>query len=262
MSYFENVPAEAGLNHVPNSPFKLLDFQYLRLEAGGCFEAESGDREVLAVILSGKADFTVNGARFAGVGGRENPFAGKPHSVYIPCGARYAVEAAGRFEAGLVSAPGDLDVPAYVIGPEQVATVMAGTGNFSRKLHQVLTLAGQPDLPARRLIVGETFAQPGHWSTYPPHRHEHDDLPREAFHEELYFFKLDPADGFALIRHYGEDFDTAYTIRDNTIFLGAKGYHTVASAPGITTFYIWALAGNQRAQATFEDPSLSWVARA
>ena len=73
---------------------------------------------------------------------------------------------------------------------------------------------------------------------------------------------MNPADGFSLIRHYSDDFDTAYTIRDNSIFLGTKGFHTVASAPGITTFYIWALAGNQRVQAIFEDPTLSWIGKA
>ena len=61
---------------------------------------------------------------------------------------------------------------------------------FSRNFHQILTLASQPDLPARRLVVGETytpFGQLEHVSA--PHRHEKDDLPREAFHEELYYFK-------------------------------------------------------------------------
>ena len=34
------------------------------------------------------------------------------------------------------------------------------------------------------------------------------------------------------------------------------------SAPGCTTYYLWALAGNQRIQATVDDPPLAWVGRA
>ena len=106
----------------------------------------------------------------------------------MPCGANYSIEGNGWLEVGLISAPSDLKVPPYVINPDQVATVSAGAANFSRKLHQILTISAQPDLPADRLIVGETITSPGNWSTYPPHRHEHDDLPNEAYHEELYFF--------------------------------------------------------------------------
>ncbi len=262
MSYFELVPHNVGLNHMQNSPFKLLDFHYLKLEDAGRQEGETGDREVVAVILSGKANFIVNGVVFPNVGGRPNPHAGKPHSVYMPCGARYSIEAIGPFEAGLISAPSDLVTPPYVIDPDQVVVVSAGAANFTRKLHQILTLSGQPNLLARRLIIGETITSSGNWSTYPPHRHEQDNLPYEAYHEELYFFKVSPSDGFSLLRHYSDDFDNAYTIKDNSIFLGSKGYHTVACAPGMTNFYIWALAGSQRVQAVFEDPTLSWISKA
>jgi 5-deoxy-glucuronate isomerase len=43
--------------------------------------------------------------------------------------------------------------------------------------------------------------------------------------------------------------------------MAPKGYHTVVSAPGYMTYYLWALAGNHRIQATVDDPALSWVGR-
>jgi 5-deoxy-glucuronate isomerase len=262
MSYFETVPNAAGLNRVPSNPFKLLDFHYLILADGDTFEASTGDREICAVLLGGKGAFTVNGQTFADVGGRPNVFSGKPHSVYIPCQSNYTVAAHGRLEVGLVSAPSDLQTAPYVIGPDKVTTGVWGAANFSRNFHQILTLAGQPDLPARRLIVGETFTPSGNWSTYPPHRHEKEDLPREARHEELYFFKVSPADGFGITRYYNDEIDTGYIVRDNTILMAPKGYHTVVSAPGYTTYYLWALAGSHRIQATVDDPTLAWVGRA
>lgn len=261
MSYFEFVPGQAGLNRIPANPFKLLDFNYLILSDGETFSGTTDDREFLAVLLGGKGTFVADGQSFANVGGRPNVFNGKPHSVYLPCAVNYTFTAHGRLEIGLVSAPSSLKIAPYVIGPEKVTTGVWGAANFSRNYHQILTQAGQPDLPAARLIVGETYTPSGNWSTYPPHRHEKDDLPREAFHEELYFFKVSPADGFGLTRYYNDEIDTGYVVRDNTILMAPKGYHTVVSAPGYTTYYLWALAGNHRVQATTDDPALSWVGR-
>ncbi|HEY4720868.1 MAG TPA: 5-deoxy-glucuronate isomerase, partial [Anaerolineae bacterium] len=168
MSYFESVPSQAGLNRVPENPFKLLDFSYLILSDGETFSGTTNDREYLAVLLSGKGTFVVAGQTFANIGGRPNVFNGKPHSVYLPCGANYTITAQGRLEIGLVSAPSDLKIAPYAIGPEKITTGVWGAANFSRNYHQILTQAGQPDLPAARLIVGETYTPSGNWSTYPP----------------------------------------------------------------------------------------------
>ncbi|MCB8965797.1 MAG: 5-deoxy-glucuronate isomerase [Chloroflexota bacterium] len=261
MSYFVSVPTENGLNQLPQNPCKLLDFQLLALEDGQTVTADSGDREVLAVLLGGKADFTVNEHLFPGVGGRPNVFAGKPHSVYIPCGATYTVKGNGRVQIGLCSAPSELQTEPYVINPDHVTTGVWGAANFSRNFHQILTATSQPNLPAARLIVGETYTPSGNWSTYPPHKHEADDLPREAYHEEMYFFKVNPGDGFGITRFYNSEVDTGYIVHDNTILMMPNGYHTVVSAPGYTTYYLWFLAGNHRVQAVVEDANVGWVSR-
>jgi 5-deoxy-glucuronate isomerase len=261
MSYFVSVPNRPGINALPINPCSLMDFKLLILGEGEKYEAESGDREILAVILGGKATFTVGGEYFERIGGRPNVFSGKPHSVYIPCQTGFSIQAVSKVEIGLASAPSDLITAPYVIAPEKVTTGTWGAANFSRNYHQILTLAGQPDLPARRLIVGETYTPSGNWSTYPPHKHEKDDLPREAYHEEMYFFKVNPADGFGMCRYYNDELDTGYVIKDNTILMAPKGYHTLTSAPGYMTYFLWALAGNQRVQATVDDPALAWVGR-
>jgi 5-deoxy-glucuronate isomerase len=40
-----------------------------------------------------------------------------------------------------------------------------------------------------------------------------------------------------------------------------SGYHTVVSAPGYTTYYLWVLGGEHRTQGSIEDAKLSWVSR-
>jgi len=261
--YHCDIPAENGLNALPVNPCRLLDLSFLKLDAGDSWSGESGEREILAVILGGRATFTVGDHKFAEIGGRADVFSGKPHSVYIPAGSPVTVEAAsGPVEIALPSAPSDLAVDPYVIEPAQVATGRWGAANFGRTYHQILTEISQPDLPARRLIVGETYTPSGNWSTYPPHRHAFDNLPAEAQHEEMYYFRTKPGDGFGISRVYTDDgYEENYTARDHAVQMMPSGYHTVVSAPGYTTYYLWFLAGTQRTQGATEDADLAWVGR-
>jgi len=261
MSYFASVPSLSGLSRLPVNPCKLLDFQMLSLVDGETYEGESNTREILAVILAGKATFTVGDELFERVGARPDVFSGKPHSVYIPCQTGFTVTGNGKVEIALASAPSDLLSAPYVISPEKVTAGTHGAANFTYSSHLVLTQEGQPDLPARRLIVGESFLPSGNWGFFPPHRHEIDDLPRQAYLEELNYFKINPSDGFGLTRHYNNEIDSAYVVRDNTILMMPDGYHTVVAAPGYTVYLLWVLAGNQRILAMAEDSVLAWVSR-
>lgn len=254
------ISADAGRNTLPHNPCRLLDFTLLSLGAGESWAGESGDREILAVILGGTATFTVAGHRFPEVGGRPDVFSGKPHAVYIPAGATVTVDAVSPVQVALPSAPSDLVTEPYVIAPEKVATGRWGAANFGREYHQILTEVAQPDLPAHRLIVGETYTPSGNWSTYPPHRHRVDDLPAEAAHEEMYYYRVNPGDGFGISRVYtDEGYEENVTIRDHVMQMMPEGYHTVVSAPGYTTYFLWFLAGTQRTQGAREDAALAWV---
>jgi 5-deoxy-glucuronate isomerase len=157
-------------------------------------------------------------------------------------------------QIALASAPSDLETDPYLITPDQVATGTWGGDNYSRDFHQILVESAQPDLAARRLIVGETYTPSGNWSTYPAHKHEVDDLPREAFHEEMYYFSVAPDDGFGITRFYKDGEDAVnYTVKDNSILMIPEGYHTYVGAPGFQSYYIWFLAGEHRVQAVQND---------
>ena len=265
--YFERIQSSVGLNPLQENPCDLLDFAKLVVEPGETYEASTGDREALLVILSGQANITAGGVEFSAVGGRPNVFAGKPHAVYMPpnCPHTVSVPSDGvRFEAAIPMAKADDGSPPFLIEPDSVRTGKWGISNFSRTFHQILVQGQHPGRKISRLIVGETFTPSGNWSTYPPHRHEKDDLPREAFMEEMYYFRVAPNDGWGLTKYYTDDgsIDEVYTVKDDTILMMPKGYHTVVSAPGYTTYYLWFLAGNTRTQAAVDDPNVGWVARA
>jgi 5-deoxy-glucuronate isomerase len=258
-TYFTNVDANAGANDLNANPCELLGFQLVALQDGQIHRGNSGNREILAVILGGKATIQAGSKTFESIGGRANVFSGKPHSVYIPFNTDYSLKGIGDVEIGLCSAPSDLAAEPYLITPEQVVSGKWGAANYSRNFHQILVESVQPQFAAKRLIVGETYTPSGNWSTYPPHKHEVDNLPDEAFHEEMYFFKVDPADGFGIARFQNDEIETNFTVRNNTILMVPNGYHTVASAPGYTTYYLWFLAGNHRTQAVKTDPVTAWV---
>ena len=141
MKYHSLLTANNGLNTPSTNPCQLLEFAFLKLAAGETYSADSGDREVLAVLLGGKASFEIGGKRFEKIGGRPNVFNGKPHSVYIPAGSKFTIAAESAVEIGLPSAPSDLQVEPYVIEPSKVANGVWGAANFKRYYHQILTLA-------------------------------------------------------------------------------------------------------------------------
>ncbi len=50
-----------------------------------------------------------------------------------------------------------------------------------------------------------------------------------------------------------EGYEENFTARDHGMQMMPEGYHTVVSAPGYTTYYLWFLAGTQRTQGATED---------
>ena len=258
MTYFTSLSTNESINTLDTNPCDLLDFQLVVLTDGDSVNGSTNQREILAVILGGKVTITVGDQTFESLGSRPNVFAGKPTSVYFPADYDYTITGVGNAEVALCSAPSVLDTKPYVITPQQVVQGRWGAANFSRNFHQILTHDGQPECPAQRLIVGETFTPSGNWSTYPAHKHEADN-GNEAFHEEMYFFKISPDNGFGIARHYGDDYEDNHTVRNNTILMMPHGYHTYAGAPGFTSYYLWILAGEHRNQGVSDDPDTGWV---
>jgi 5-deoxy-glucuronate isomerase len=117
------------------------------------------------------------------------------------------------------------------------------------------------DEQADSLLVCEVLTPPGHWSSYPPHKHDRDALPDESFLEETYYFRIDPPRGFGLQRVYTEDrsLDETLSVRDRDTVLVPRGYHTVSAPPGYAVYYLNVMAGPARAWAVANDPDHEWT---
>jgi 5-deoxy-glucuronate isomerase len=230
-------PESAGWTYV--------GFKLYRLETGEATEAETGDREVCLVLVSGKARVRVDGKDFGELGQRMNPFEGEPYSVYVPAGSHWAVEATTGLELAVCSAPGERGSrEARVIPPGTNPPITRGKGSNTRHVTNILP---ETD-PADSLLVVEVITPGGNTSSYPPHKHDTDNLPEESLLEETYYHRFNPPQGFAMQRVYTDDrsLDVTMAVEDGDVSLVPRGYHPVAAVHGYDCYYLNVMAGPKR----------------
>jgi len=185
---------------------------------------------------------------------RTDVFTERATALLLPAGRTLLVEATTDLEAILVSTPAADGGEPVVRMPADVHVQHRGKPGYERDVHELFV----HDAFAKRLVVGETFNAPGNWSSYPPHKHDGRD--GEPVFEEIYYYRLDPPTGFAVQALYTRDGEQAtHQVHDGDLVLLPYGYHPVSAPPGHTLYYLWAIAGESRKLAIFEDPDYSWV---
>jgi 5-deoxy-glucuronate isomerase len=147
--------------------------------------------------------------------------------------------------------------PARLITPQEVEVEVRGGANATRQINHIL----KPDFPAQRLLLVEVYTPSGNWSSYPPHKHDVHQPPDEVDLEEIYYYKIDRPEGYAIQRVYTPDgrIDQTLTVRDGELVLIPEGYHPVVAAHGYNVYYLNALAGSARSMAASDDPAYAWV---
>ncbi len=232
--------------------WRYVGFEVVRLDAGHTLERNTGKKEVCLVILSGRCRVSAGETGWEEAGERESPFDGPPYAVYLPPGTAYRVEATSGLELAITSAPAERGVEPRLIRPKDVQVSTRGSGNAEREIRDIL-MAGQP---AESLLVVEVITPNGHWSSYPPHKHDEDDRPNETYLEETYYHRVRPDKGFALQKVYTEDrsLDETLTVRDGDTVLVPKGYHAVSAPPGYDLYYLNVMAGPVREWKVKNDP--------
>jgi 5-deoxy-glucuronate isomerase len=239
---------------------KLIHLGILRLEKEEKFDGSAlNSRETALVILSGSCDIFSNGQNFLKIGDRRTVFEGPATALYIPAGNGYRIIAQSSLEAAIITAPAQKRGNPVLIKPDQVKIETRGKDNYRRETHDIMV----NNVEAETLLVGETFNESGKWSSYPPHKHDEDNLPEEAKLEEVYFYKVYPEQGFGIQRIYSSDkqLDEVYVVENNDVVLIPKGYHPVVAAPGYNLYYLWALAGDKRIMTVREDPQHRWMTK-
>ena len=257
-----STPAEDGtiVNVTPESAgWEYIGFEVVSLSAGATAERDCGPRELCAVVISGVVHIASEHGEWFDLGGRSDPWAGKPDAAYLPPGSHVALRAAdGGAEVALCWAPapsGGADP--RVLPGEEIEVEVRGRGVHERYIRPIL----MADQGAESLLVVEVLTPEGHWSSYPPHKHDHDDPPRQSRLEETYYNRIKPERGFGLMRVYAYDtgLDEAIAVRDRDCVLVPRGYHTVSAPPGYELYYLNVMAGPSRFWAVVNDPDHEWT---
>ena len=107
----------------------------------------------------------------------------------------------------------------------------------------------------------EVITPGGHTSSYPPHRHDEDDLPRQSFLEETYYHRFSKPQGFGFQRVFTDDrsLDETMLIEDGDVVLVPKGYHPVAAVAGYDVYYLNVMAGPKRTWKFYNAPEHEWM---
>jgi 5-deoxy-glucuronate isomerase len=237
--------------------FEFLEFRTQQLSAGERAAEDTGGRELGIVLLGGQCSVESSRGAWRKIGRRRNVFSGMPYALYLPIGTRFTVTTETACDLAFCYCRAEEYFPAQLVTPADVDVEIRGAGNATRQINGIF----KPDFPAHRLIVVEVYTPGGNWSSYPPHKHDVHDPPREVDLEEIYYYRIDRPEGYAIQKVYTPDrrLDETITVRDGEMVLIPEGYHPVVAAHGYNAYYLNALGGSARSLAASDDPQYAWV---
>jgi len=251
-SVLEVTPQSAGWSHV--------GFQVVKLDPGQRHEGGSPDREACLVLLSGTANIVAGDLSAGNAGGRQSVFDDvPPAAVYVPAGVGYSVTAVSSLELAIGTAPASGGGRPRLIDPAGMSREVRGTGTNQRFVRNIL-----PETePAESLLVVEVITPGGHWSSYPPHKHDTATEGEETALEETYYHRLNPPQGFAIQRVYTDDrsIDETITVEDGDVVMVPRGYHPTGAPHGYDLYYLNVMAGPNRKWIFRNDPAHDWIVR-
>ncbi|PKR89907.1 5-deoxy-glucuronate isomerase [Pleomorphomonas diazotrophica] len=246
----EVTPESAGWTYV--------GFALHRLESGKALKAETGKLEVCLVLVSGKIRLSIDGKDQGEIGERMSPFEGAPWAAFIPPGGNYELTATTEAEVAICSAPGAAGFPAKLIPPGTHPQITRGKGSNTRLVTNIMP---ENDGSAHSLLVVEVITPGGNTSSYPPHKHDQDDIPAESHLEETYYHRFNPPQGYGFQRVYTDDrsLDEVVLLEDGDVVMVPKGYHPVATIHGYDNYYLNVMAGPKRIWKFHNEPAHEWL---
>lgn len=242
-------PESAGWRHVGFEVVDLVPRQTL--------VRALPDREQCLVLLSGTA--TVRAKEdFGAIGARASPFAGRPFAVYVPPRTEVRLTAESHCELALGSAPAAGRFQPRVIRPDDIREEVRGTGTNTRYVYDILPESAE----AESLLVVEVRTPGGHWSSYPPHKHDRGE-GGESQLEEIYYHRLSRPGGFAFQRVYTDDrsLDETMAVEDRDLVLVPRGHHPVSAPHGFELYYLNVMAGPVRRWRISYAPGYEFLTR-
>jgi 5-deoxy-glucuronate isomerase len=216
-----------------NSSMRHLAYGRIQLNPSQARESFSTmNRETGLICLSGQAVVAVD---------QKDIEVGRYDTIYVPRDSSVIVTSETKVDIAEFSADVDNRYPLQVVRSAEISKdpglkFMTGGPGCTRQLHMLLA----KNVEAGRLIAGFTRADPGNWTSWPPHEHA-------AMLEEMYvYFDMpDPAYGIQMVYNNTEYPEIVTVVRDGDAVLMPNGYHPNVSVPGHRICFLWAMAAHR-----------------
>jgi len=246
-------PESAGWGYVSFSVFQL--------PAGTSLTLSEEAKELCAIVLTGVVSAETGDLKWKEIGGRKSVFEETPPAaIYIPPGTTLTITAITDTELALGGAAAKGQFSPRLIEPANMRRLSRGKGTNVRHVREILP----EDQPAESLLIFEVRTPSSHSSSYPPHKHDNDNLPSESLLEETYYHRINPPQGFVFQRVYTDsrDIDEAMAVEDRDVVLVPRGYHPVVVPHGYESYYLNVMAGPKRIWRFQNDPAHDWIVSA
>jgi 5-deoxy-glucuronate isomerase len=240
-----------------NSPLVYAECDMLKLEAGETYTVDEPGKEFVLIVLYGKCEVFGADFHFSEVGCRESVFDGAAESAYVGKDTPFTVRATCTVKIAVCKAPAERYYAPYRIKQSEVAVKTFGKGSFVREVAFTFPESGE----ANHLYIGEFWVEDGKWGSYPPHKHDVDDLPREGALDEIYYYEFDKPQGFGFQAVYTEekDINEVYKVENGDFVVIPKGYHPFTVAPGYKNYCLWIMAGKERGLLSSSEECHKWI---
>lgn len=240
-----------------NSPCKNVEIDMVRLWDGEKKTYSEKDKEYGILILGGKCTVEGDGFKYEKVGKREDVFGGNATCVYVPRNNVFTITACGEVSIAVCKCPSQNDHKPKLINPEDVVAKDMGKPGWQRHAMFILDERTEAD----QVYIGECYVEGGQWASYPPHKHDDDNMPTEANTEEIYYYEFEKPQGFGIQKVYTleGDVDETYTVKSGDFVEIPRGYHPFHTAPGYRNYYLWVMAGKNRGFFMTTDEDHKWL---
>lgn len=234
-----NKPADQGL--LIGQELEYVSFYAYKINQGESILFNTRSNECAIVILSGICNIESEAGKWEEIGRRMDIFEGiPPYVLFLPRYTEYRVTSLTGVHFAVALSPSQRDIPSRLVTPKEITREARGSGNRLRYVNRL-----KPKDCDSKIILFEVYSPGGNWSSFPPHKHDCEDPPRENLLEEFYYYQFKPEKGFALHWNSNDDLtlDDARSVRNGDLVPVPKGYHTVVTAPGYEGYYLNAMAG-------------------
>lgn len=247
--------------------WEYLNFMARTIEPGQKWTGDTGENEYMFVLLGGNFLAETSAGTWKSTNGRKDVFSGLPHGLYLPPHTKFEISPAGNFlDMACGWCKADQIHPAHFVTPDDVVAMEIehrGGDNASRQINRLLP----PGAAASKLVCVEVYTPSGNWSSFPAHKHDSRKIDSvtgaltEACLEEIYFYKIDKPQGFAIQKVYTDDrsLNELAEAHHNDVVLIPKGYHPVVAGHGYNVYYLNFLAGSDQSLKSSDDPDHKWI---